>query len=80
MKYFTVIIQTAKDDTTSQTVNAYETKDAAEAAFHKELGYAMGVKTLKADLALVIDEDGAMHDEIVWKNTDTEQTDTTATA
>lgn len=73
MKYFTVIIQTAQDETTSQSISPYDTKDAAEAAFHKELDYAMDAKTLAADTVFVIDENGIMNDLTAWKNTATEE-------
>ncbi len=73
MKYFTVIIQTNKDGTTSQSISPYDSKDAAEAAFHKELAYSMDAKTLAADTVFVIDENGIMYDLTAWKNTATEE-------
>lgn len=68
MKYFTVIIQTAQDGTTSQSISPYPSKDAAEAAYHKELAYAMDAKTLAADTVIVIDETGILYDVVAWKN------------
>ncbi len=73
MKYFTTIIQTARDGTTSQSISPYPSKDAAEAAFHKELAYSMDAKTLAADTVFVIDENGIMNDLTAWKNTATEE-------
>lgn len=68
MKYFTTIIQTARDGTTSQSISPYPSKDAAEAAFHKELAYSMDAKTLAADTVFVIDENGILYDVVAWKN------------
>lgn len=68
MKYFTTIIQTARDGTTSQSISPYPSKDAAEAAFHKELAYSMDAKTLAADTVIVMDETGILYDVVVWKN------------
>lgn len=73
MKYFTAIIQTNKDGITSQSISPYPNKDAAEAAFHKELAYSMDAKTLAADTVFVIDENGIMNDLTAWKNTATEE-------
>lgn len=75
MKYFTAIIQTAQDGTTNQSISPYPSKDAAEAAFHKELAYSMDAKTLAADTVFVIDENGIMYDLTAWKNTEAKGSD-----
>lgn len=68
MKYFTAIIQTNKDGITRQSISPYDSKDAAEAAFHKELAYSMDAKTLAADTVVVMDENGILYDVVAWKN------------
>ena len=68
MKYFTVIIQTAQDGTTNQSISPHPSKDAAEAAYHKELAYSMDAKTLEADTVIVMDENGILYDVVAWKN------------
>lgn len=70
MKYFTAIIQTNKDGITRQSISPYDSKDAAEAAFHKELAYSMDAKTLASDTVIVMDENGILYDVVAWKNTE----------
>lgn len=77
MKYYTVIIQTAADGTTEQSISAYDTRDAAEAAFHKELAYALDAKTLAADTVVVMDQQGVVYFTKYWKNSTAESTDST---
>lgn len=68
MNYYTIIIQTAKDKTTSQSITKYSTLDAAEAAFHGELSYAMSTKNLLADTVVVIDGNGIPIYTKSWEN------------
>lgn len=68
MKYYTIIIQTAADKTTSQSISPYDTLDAAEAAFHKELAYSLDAKTLLADTVVVMDGEGTTYYKKAWVN------------
>lgn len=68
MKYYTIIIQTAADNTTSQSISSYDTLDAAEAAFHKELAYSLDAKTLLSDTVMVIDGEGVVYYRKAWVN------------
>lgn len=70
MNYYTIIIQTAKDQSTNQSISKYDTLDAAEAAFHGELSYALNAKNLLADTVVVIDENGTPIYTKSWVNTE----------
>lgn len=58
MKYYLLHIPTATDGTQAISTFAYNSKDEAEIAFHRELAYDMDAPTVVETLVMVINEAG----------------------
>lgn len=58
MKYYLVHIPTQADGTQAISTFAYDNRDEAEIAFHRELAYDMDVDTVVSTLVMVINDAG----------------------